>query len=228
MSAYFSDKTFKFLRELARHNERDWFHAHKSHYEAHVRQPYQRLLVDLQPVLAGISGHFRADPKTVGGSLFRIHRDTRYAHDKSPYKSWQGAKLFHERARQVEAPSFHLHVQPGRCFVGAGLWHPEIANQRKVRQFIFDNPGGWQRAAHNPALRKRYSLESTDMLVRVPAGFPADFVHADDLRHRNFVMTRALDDADVTGENLLRILEQALTELAPIMDYLCASLDLEF
>ena len=228
MSAYFSDKTFKFLRGLARHNERDWFHAHKPQYEAHVRQPYQRLLGDLQPTLAGISLHFRADPKIVGGSLFRIHRDTRYAHDKSPYKTWQGAKLFHERSRQLEAPSFHIHVQPGRCFVGAGLWHPEIANQRKVRQFIFDNPGGWQRAAHDPAFRKRYTLESSDMLVRVPAGFPADFVHADDLRHRNFVMSRALDDVDVTGENLLRILEQALTELAPFMDYLCASLDLEF
>ncbi len=228
MSHYFSARSFKFLRGLARHNEREWFHAHKKDYEAHLRQPYQRLLTDLQPALAHISPHFRADPKAMGGSLFRIQRDTRYAHDKSPYKGWQGAKLYHERARQVEAPSFHLHVQPGRCFVGAGLWHPATATQRKVRQFIFDNPGGWQSAAHNPALRDCCTLESSDMLVRVPAGFPADFTHADDLRHRNFVMTRALGDADITGAGLLQILEKDLTALAPFMDYLCASLDLEF
>lgn len=228
MRAYFSASTFKFLRGLERHNEREWFHAHKSDYEKHLRQPYQRLLIDLQPALAGISPQFRADPKTVGGSLYRIHRDTRYAHDKSPYKTWQGAKLYHERSRQVEAPSFRVHIQPGRCFVGAGLWHPETAIQRKIRQFIFDNPGGWKRTAHAPGFRARYTLESSDMLVRVPAGFPKDFAHADDLRHRNFAVTRVLDDNEIIGENLLDILEQDLAALAPFMDYLCAALDLEF
>ncbi len=228
MSAYFSARTFKFLRGLERHNEREWFHAHKPEYEANLRQPYQRLLIDLQPALAGISLYFRSDPKTVGGSLYRIHRDTRYSHDKSPYKTWQGAKLYHERSRQVEAPSFRVHVQPGRSFVGAGLWHPETTIQRKIRQFIFDNPGGWKRAAHAPGLRERYSLASSDMLVRIPAGFPKDFIHADDLRHRNFAVTRFMDDSEVMGENLLNILEQDLTVLGPFMDYLCAALDLEF
>ncbi len=228
MTAYFSDKTFRFLRALARHNERDWFHAHKADYEAHLRQPFLRLLTDLQPVLAGISPHFRAAPKGVGGSLFRIHRDTRFSSDKTPYKAWQGARLYHERARQVAAPSFYLHVKPGECFVGGGLWQPETGTQRKIRQFIVDNPGGWQRTAHEPAFRERYTLEHGEMLVRVPAGYPADFAHADDLRHRNFVMSRGLDDADITGESLLLILEQDLAALAPFMDYLCAALDLEF
>ena len=228
MTAYFSDKTFKFLRALARHNEREWFHSHKADYEAHLRQPFLRLLADLQPVVASTSPHFRSDPKGVGGSLFRIHRDTRFSNDKTPYKAWQGARLFHERARQVAAPSFYLHIKPGECFVGGGLWHPDTATQRRIRQFIVDNPGGWQRAAHDSAFRKRYSLEDNEMLVRVPAGFPADVVHADDLRHRNFVVTRALDDADVTGPDLLSILERDLSALSPFMDYLCAALDLEF
>jgi uncharacterized protein (TIGR02453 family) len=125
--------------------------AHRAQYEDHVRQPFLRLLNDLQPDLAGISPHFRSDPRSVGGSLFRIHRDARFSNDKSPYKSWQGARLYHERRKQVPAPSFYLHLQPGECFVGAGLWHPEPDTQRRVRQFIFDNPGGWRAAAHAPA-----------------------------------------------------------------------------
>ncbi|MEO6155286.1 MAG: DUF2461 domain-containing protein [Thermomonas sp.] len=228
MTAYFSDKTFKFLRGLARHNEREWFHTHKSDYEAHLRQPFLRLLTDLQPVLAGVSTHFRADPKGVGGSLFRIHRDTRFSNDKTPYKAWQGARLYHERARQVAAPSFYLHIKPGECFVGGGLWHPETKTQRRIRQFIVDNPGGWERAAHGPDFSKHYTLESSDMLVRVPAGFPADFARGDDLRHRNFVMTRALDNDDVIGPDLLCIVEADLAAIAPFVDYLCAALDLEF
>ena len=97
---YFSDASFKFLRALAKNNDKAWFAAHKQQYEEHVRQPFLRLLIDLQPDLAAVSPHFRSDPKTVGGSLFRIYRDARFSNDKSPYKAWQGARLYHERRKR--------------------------------------------------------------------------------------------------------------------------------
>ena len=228
MTTYFSDASFKFLRGLARHNDKTWFAAHKGEYEEHVRQPFLRLLGDLQPELAAISPHFRADTRTVGGSLFRIYRDARFSSDKSPYKSWQGARLFHERSKQVPAPSFYLHLQPGECFVGGGLWHPEAPTLRKLRHFIFDNPGSWKAAAHDPKFRKRFEFEESEVLTRPPRGFPADFEFIDDLKHKNFVFWRALDDATLTGPRLLKTLGTDLATLAPFMDYLCAGLDLEF
>lgn len=228
MSTYFSPDSLRFLRGLARNNSREWFHAHKPDYEAHVRAPFQRLLADLQPVLADVSAHYRADPKTVGGSLFRIQRDTRFASDKAPYKAWQGARLFHERGRQIGAPSFYLHLQPGGCFVGAGLWHPQPDTLRRVRQFLLDNPGSWKAAAHDGRFRKRYVLDDSDRLVRAPRGFPADFEFAEDLRRRNFVAFRAIDDAVMTGPRLLKTLQADLAGLGPFTDYLCAALDLEF
>ncbi|HEU4774895.1 MAG TPA: DUF2461 domain-containing protein [Lysobacter sp.] len=228
MPTYFSPATFKFFRGLTRNNSRDWFHAHKAEYEAHVREPFQRLLTDLQPILAEISLHYRAEPAKVGGSLFRIHRDTRFANDKSPYKTWQGAKLFHERFRQVEAPSFHIHIRPGRCFVGSGLWHPESDTLRRVRNFILDNPAGWKAAAHAPEFRKRFALDDSEMLIRMPRGFPAEFEFAQDLRRKNFVGMRALEDDVVTGPDLLDTLQADLAGLAGFTDYLCAAVDLEF
>lgn len=228
MSAYFSDRTFRFLRGLARDNSREWFGAHRADYEAHVREPFRRLLVDLQAPLREVSGHYRSDPRPVGGSLFRIHRDTRFANDKSPYKGWQGARLFHERSKQVQAPSFYLHLQPGECFIAAGIWHPEPASQRRIRQFIVDNPASWKAAAHAPAFRRRYTMESGDMLTRAPRGFDPAFEFIDDLKHRNFVALRAVDDATMTGPRLRSVLEKDLRALAPFMDYLCAALDLEF
>ena len=228
MTPYFTDATFKFLRGLARHNNRDWFHAHKADYDTHVRAPFQRLLTDLQPDLHAISEHYRAEPKPVGGSLFRIQRDTRFASDKTPYKPWQGARLFHARGRQVEAPSFYIHLQPGHCFVGAGLWHPQSDTLRRVRQFIVDNPASWKTAAHAPAFRRRYDLDDSDMLVRPPRGFAADFEFIDDLRHKNFVALRAIDDAVMLGPRLRQTLVKDLQSLSPLVDYLCAALDLEF
>ena len=228
MSTYFSEASLKFLRSLARNNSREWFHAHKADYETHVRAPFQRLLIDLQPALAEVSAHYRADPKPIGGSLFRIQRDTRFANDKAPYKAWQGARLFHERGRQVEAPSFYLHLQPGGCFVGAGLWHPQPDTLRRVRQFLIDNPGSWKAAAHDPKFRKRFELDDSERLTRTPRGFPADFEFADDLRRKNFVAFRAIDDEVMTGPRLLKTLATDLAGLAPFTDYLCAALDLEF
>ena len=228
MSTYFTNPSLKFLRGLARHNEREWFLAHKADYEDHVRTPFQQLLTDLQPAVAAISPHYRSDPKTVGGSMFRIQRDTRFASDKTPYKPWQGARIFHERRKQVAAPSFYLHLQPGASFIGAGLWHPETPTQRRVRQFIFDNPGSWARAAHDKPLRKRFVLASGDMLVRPPSGFPADFAYLDDLRHRNFALMADLSDDEITSARLLSRIEKDLLQLAPFVDYLCAALDLEF
>jgi uncharacterized protein (TIGR02453 family) len=228
MSAYFSDRSLRFLRALARNNNREWFHGHKTDYETHVRAPFQRLLSDLQPDLRQVSEHYRAEPKTVGGSLFRIQRDTRFAHDKSPYKGWQGARLFHARCREVDAPSFYLHLQPGGCFVGAGLWHPEPDTLRRIRQFIVDNPGSWQAAAHAPAFRSRYALDESDKLVRNPRGYPPDFAFIDDLRRRNFVGYRMIEDSVMLGPRLRSTLAKDLQALAPLTDYLCASLDLEF
>jgi uncharacterized protein (TIGR02453 family) len=228
MAAYFSDASFKFLRGLARNNDKAWFAAHRPQYEEHVRQPFLRLLADLQPDLAAVSPHFRSDPKTVGGSLFRIYRDTRFSGDKDPYKPWQGARLYHERSRQVPAPSFYLHLQPGQCFVGGGVWHPEPDTQRRVRQFIFDNPGSWKAAAYEKKFRRRFDMEEGEKLSRPPRGFPADFEFIEDLKHRNFVFWRDIDDATMTGPRLRQTIAADLAALAPFMDYLCAALDLEF
>ncbi len=226
-TTYFTGKTFKFLRALARNNSREWFYGHKAEYNEQLRDPFLRLIGDLQPDLLGLSEHYRADPKAVGGSLFRIHRDTRFSNDKTPYKAWSGARFFHARHKEVDAPSFYLHVQPGKSFVGAGLWHPQPDSQRRIRQFIFDNPGAWKAAVHCPAFKRRFDMDG-ESLLRPPRGFPADHELIADIKRKNFVAMKALDDAVVLGPGLRKAVAGEFAALAPLVDYLCASLDLEF
>src|SRR5690606_41466740 len=111
---------------------------------------------------------------------------------------------------------------------GAGSWPPARPVQRGIRQSIFDDRGGGKAAAHAPAFRRGLDLDRDEMLVRPPRGFPPEFEFIDDLRHRNFVAWRPLDDATMTGPRLLSILAKDLQAMAPFMDYLCAALDLEF
>jgi uncharacterized protein (TIGR02453 family) len=240
MPTYFTAKTFKFQRALAKNNSREWFAAHKADYEEHLKRPFLQLITDLQEPLRKISPHYRADPKPVGGSLFRIHRDTRFATDKTPYKTWAGARFFHERIKiansdatlqrpgaAIEAPSFYLHIQPGNCFVGGGLWHPETPTQRRIRDFIVENPESWKAAVHKPAFRRKFTLDD-ELLTRPPQGYPADHELIEDLKRKNFVAIAGIDDDAITGTQLLKTVGDGMRGVAPLIDYLCAALDLEF
>jgi uncharacterized protein (TIGR02453 family) len=240
LPTYFTAKTFRFQRALAKNNNREWFTGHKGDYEEHLKHPFLRLITDLQAPLAKISTRFRADPKPVGGSLFRIYRDTRFANDKTPYKAWTGARFFHERTKianadatlqrpgiAIEAPSFYLHIQPGNCFVGGGLWHPETATQRRIRDFIVENPESWKKATRSPAFRRKFAMHD-ESLSRPPRGYPTDHELIDDLKRKNYVAMASLDDATVTGSQLLKAVGDGLRGCAPLIDYLCAALDLEF
>ncbi len=225
--SYFSPKTFRFLRALARNNNRPWFKAHQDDYEAHVRGPFLQLVADLQTPVAKLSPHYRADPRKVGGSLFRPQRDTRFTRNKEPYKPWAGARIFHERRREIAAPSFYLHIAPGDCFIGAGLWHPENHTLRNVRNFIVDNPAAWKRAAHGRAFCRHYAFRG-ESLVRAPQGFAPDHPLIEDLKRKSFAAGVGFDDALACSPKLRTFAVGHFRRLAPLVDYLCAAQNLEF
>ena len=225
--AYFTPAGFKFLRELARNNNREWFNANKQRYDDLVRAPFLRLIGDLQAPLAKVSAHYRADPRGNGGSLFRIYRDTRFANDKTPYKTWAGARLFHERRHETDAPSFYIHVQPGQCFVGAGLWRPEPASLKRIRDFIADNPAAWTRATRSAAFKKTYELGG-ETLSRPPRGYDATHPLIEDIKRKSFTAWAGFSDAEAASPQLPKLVASHVKGMAPLVDYLCAALDLEF
>ena len=226
MAAYFSTRSYRFLRDITRNNERAWFNANRERFERDVRIPFQQLLCDLQPHLSAISPHYVADPRPVGGSLYRIQRDTRRYRDKAPYKSWQDAELFYGR-RHAEAPSFFVHVEPGQCYLAAGLWWPEPAMLRRVRQFIVDNPESWN-AALASVRAAGFEMQQELKLTRAPRGFEEFTTLADELRLKQHVIRRALADEVLLGPGLLEHLVAGLQQAAPFVDYLCAALELDF
>jgi uncharacterized protein (TIGR02453 family) len=226
-TTYFSPATFKFLRDLARNNNRAWFAANKQRYEDVLRQPFLHLIADLAAPLAKISRRYIADPRPQGGSLFRIYRDTRFANDKTPYKTWSGARFAHERRREIEAPSFYLHVQPGDCFAGGGIWHPEPATLKKIRGFLEANPAAWKKATHSKAFREHFEFYGEN-LTRPPRGFDPAHELIADLKRRNFAAGQSFTDSLACSDELRPRVVDAFKRVAPMVDYLCAAVELEF
>src|SRR5918996_1661223 len=149
----FGPELFRFLRDLEANNDRTWFNANKDRYEREVRDPALDFVEDFAPRLAEISQHFVADPRPSGGSLFRIHRDTRFSKDKSPYKTHVGIHFRHELAKHAHTPGFYLHLQPGSVFVGVGIWHPDPPALLRIREAIAGDPSAWRRATADGSLR---------------------------------------------------------------------------
>jgi uncharacterized protein (TIGR02453 family) len=222
---WFTPDSLSFLAELRANNDRAWFAENRERWESEVRGPALRYVTDFGKRLAKLSPHFVADPRPQGGSLFRIHRDTRFSKDKSPYKTSVGIQFRHETGRDAHAPGFYLHVEPGGCFVGAGIWHPDSATLGRLRRAIVDDPAGWKRASRGAAFRRDHRLAG-DSLVRAPRGFDAEHPLVDDLRRKDFIAVADLHDSVATGPDLLSRHAALARSALPLVRWLCSALDL--
>ncbi len=224
---YFSKQTFTFLAALAQNNERAWFEPHRQEYEDLVRSPALDFISDMSDEMPAISRHFLAQPSKVGGSLMRIQRDTRFSKDKTPYKTNIGIQFRHEVGKDVHAPGYYLHIAPGECFVGIGLWHPEADALFKIREAIAQKGDEWLVARDAPAFRKHYSLEG-DTLANAPRGFAKDHPLVADLKRKDFIGMAKLSEAEVTSGTLRAQVVIRFRDAAPYMRFLCKALELRF
>lgn len=225
--AGFPPETFRFLKQLARHNERDWFQRNKRRYESDVLDPALAFIEAMQQPLAKISPHFAAVPRRSGGSLMRVYRDVRFSADKRPYKTNVGIQFRHLRGRDVHAPGFYLHLEPGQCFIGAGVWRPDSVALGDIRRAIVDSPSLWLEARDARAFRQHFDLGG-ESLKRPPRGFDGDHPHIEDLKRKDFVGVCELGESFFTGSTAVRSTAARLRASAPFMRFLCGAAGVEF
>jgi uncharacterized protein (TIGR02453 family) len=226
-SSYFTPATFTFLKDLAKNNRRDWFEKNKSRYEEEVKQPALRFITDFAPHLKKISTHFRADPRPVGGSLFRIHRDVRFAKDKSPYKTHTGIHFRHFEAGDAHAPGFYLHIEPGEVFVGVGIWRPDAPTLEKIRARVAEEAAEWKRAAKGKAFTSRFELAG-ESLARPPKGFAADHSLIEDLKRKDFIGVAKLTDKDLTSPAFLKEFAALCRAGGSLNQFICGALGIPY
>ncbi len=220
---YFTVETFRFLRELARNNRRDWFIPNRDRYEEWVREPALRFIEDFSSHLAGLSPHFHAGPR----SLLRVHRDLRFAREKSPYKAHAGIQFRHDGGRDIHAPGYYFHLEPGAVFAAIGLWRPHGPALRKIRQRIVDEPDAWQEASRDPEFDSTFVL-SGDRLIRPPQGFDPQHPLVEDLKWKDFIGSRDLDEGFALSPHLPEELAQVFAAGSGFMAFLCKAVELSF
>lgn len=220
-------KLFKFLRDLDQNNNRDWFLENKERYEVDVRNPVLKFISDFEPYLKKFAPGFVADPRPVGGSMFRIYRDARFSNDKTPYKTHVGVQFRHKRGKDVHAPGFYLHLEPRSVFAAAGLWRPESEPLLKIREAIVAEPDEWKHAISNRAFKKFHTLGG-DALKRPPKGFPADHPSIEDLKRKDFICAADLSEKDVCAPDFALRLAEIFQAASPFMKFLTLAVELDW
>jgi uncharacterized protein (TIGR02453 family) len=221
LSEFVSARTFRFLGELAQHNERAWFEANKRRYVEEVRDPLLRFVAACGPKLQRISRHVVADPRPVGGSLFRIHRDVRFSKDKSPYKTHAAMSFRHAAGRERPAPGFYLHLGPGDVFAGAGLWHAPSDAVKPVRDAIVASPDRWAKVARACPLG-----EGEDTLKRPPRGYDPAHPCIEDLKRQSFTTGVRFTQTQACAADFVDRFTGACRKAAPLMEFLARALGL--
>jgi uncharacterized protein (TIGR02453 family) len=223
IEASFGPGLFSFLTDLRANNNREWFAANKDRYEQELLEPALAFIEAFAPRLEKISPHFRADARPSGGSLFRIYRDTRFAKDKSPYKTNLGIHFRHERAKDAHAPGYYLHIGPDEVFAGGGIWRPATEAATKIREAIVADPARWRAATRTGAFTKQLGLGG-DSLKRVPSWADPDHPFADDLKRKDFFASTRLSLSDVVAPGLVDEYARLCQAAAPFTHLLCDAL----
>ncbi len=227
MQQYFTPATFKFLGDLAANNDREWFGANKDRFLEEVQERALAFIAALGPRLEKVSPYFNAVPTTQGGSLFRIYRDTRFGKDKTPYKPWVAMRFTHDAGADVHAPGFYLHLEPDNSYAGVGLWRPEAAMARQIREAIVSDPAGWKKATQGKAFTTRYAPDG-ESLVRPPQGFDPAHPLIEDLKRKDFIAGARLDDDVVVSTTFLSDYITLCKTASPFMGFLTRAVGLPF
>jgi uncharacterized protein (TIGR02453 family) len=220
-----SPALFVFLRELKKNNNREWFQENKKRYEMVVKEPLLEFISDFGERIPAISPHITAIPRASGGSLFRIYRDLRFSKDKTPYKTAAAIQFRHERGKDVHAPGYYLHLEPGMVFAGCGIWKPDSDALYKIRSAIAEQSSEWQKVIGNKTFADHFILEG-DSLKRPPKGFDPNHPLKTDLKRKDFIASKELNEAIVCQEDFLDYYFGLCHKAAPFMKFLTEALTL--
>jgi len=209
--------TLDFLRELKENNHKEWFEKNRSRYEA-AKTDY------LAFVAATLKQLQKADPSLEGlepkQCVFRINRDVRFSKNKAPYKSNMGAS-FSKGGKKINAAGYYFHCEPGQAFIAGGLWMPEAADLKKIRQEIDYSHDEFDAIVHNKKFVAQFGrLERNDVLSRPPKGYDETNPAIQHLKLKSFIASAPITDEELTGKDLVKKVVAACETMKPLIYFL--------
>ena len=207
-----------YLSELSMNNNREWYHANKEDYKkanAEFEEVLQALMMEIGKFDSSI---LHNNPKDL---TFKIVRDTRFSHDKSPYNPAFRAYISSKGKLPVPV-GYCLMIKPGnQSFLGGGLFADVFKEATTmVRDFIVRNGEEWETIIHEPEFEKYFTVQGT-ALKNVPAGYGKEHPQAEYLKFKSWYLEYPLKDEELNDtETFLVKAAETFRIMKPFNDYL--------
>jgi len=214
-------QVMEFLTDLAENNNREWFQQNKNRYD----ESRKKILFLTEVFINEIRKFDSSVPfLQPADCIFRIYRDVRFSHDKRPYKTNLGFFIAKGGRKSMNA-GYYIHIEPGGCFVGGGVYMPPAESLKLLREYIAENGAEFLSVINQPDFKKLYPVMFDDKLKTAPKGYSPDHEFIDLLKYKSFAFTHKLSDQEVLGEKYIETVIESFSKLSLVNQLLNSALD---
>ena len=216
-AAHLHPEGLAFLRNLARHNDREWFTPRKAVFEAELKEPMLAIIRKVTDAMATFAPSF---VRPAEKCLFRIYRDTRFSADKKPYKTHVAAWWSHQGLEKTSGAGYYFHIDAKEVVIAAGAYMPEKDQLAAIRHWLLDHHAEFRKLLQKPAVRKTFTEFDGNALIRPPKGFPKEHPAMDLIRCRQWGLSAMLPASAALDPGFAATLIRHFRLAAPVVDAL--------
>ena len=213
MSASINPSTLKFLKDLAKNNDRDWFEKHKQQY----LNAQENMSVFVDQLIIEMNKHDELDNTSGKKSLYRIYKDVRFSKDKSPYNPRFAFSL--SRSTKFKRGGYYMCIKPGKSYLACGFFGPNAEDLNRIRMDMSYNYSEWNKILKSKNIKLNYGDLTGDKVSTAPRGFDIKHPAIDLIRHKQFILRHEFSDAEITSLNFLKEVNRIYKAVRPFFDY---------
>jgi uncharacterized protein (TIGR02453 family) len=205
---------FEFLKQLKKHNDRDWFNSKKERYLSELKNIEQFA----DALLLEMNKHDVIETPSGKKSLHRIYRDVRFSKDKTPYNTHFGGSF--SRATKLRRGGYYFHIEPGNTFIAGGFWGPSPEDLKRVRDEIAFDDKPLRKILKSKNFVSTFGKLLGEQIKTTPKGFDANSEGIDLLRYKQYLLRKDFTDKQVLSGTFLKEANQTFKNMRPFFDYM--------
>lgn len=201
-------EALRFLDQLKRNNNRDWFSEKKEEYQKHRQQ--------VKGFFTLVRERLEVNDKIEKLKMFRIYRDVRFSKDKTPYQPHFSAAFIRQGAERKG--TYYIRVKPGETLIGGGFWGPEKQDLFRIRKEFETDASELRDVIGNIEFQQVWGELQGDAVKTAPKGFDKTHPNIDLIRRKQFLFKRDFKDGEVLSVDFLDEIDRSFKVIRPYFD----------
>ena len=214
---YFSKDLIKFLKELKKNNNREWFNENKNRYVKSVKEPFEVFIGDLIQAMSPYYDSLAITPKE---AIFRIYRDVRFSKDKSPYKIQVSAIVNPGGRKSMTKPGIYLEITPTHMRVYSGMYQPDSKQLKNLRSHIVHHMEEFDALISDKKFKDAFGEIRGEKNKVIPKEFREDATEQPLLYNKQFYYFTEWPPSVILDDNLIEKVVDTFLVAQPLSEFL--------